>query len=283
VNDLESRIRDALQEDASRAPLVSRMPEQVRPRVRRRQAATTVIASVAAIAVIAGSGFALSGMDRDATTPASVPSTATSFPTPGATTAPLPAFREPVAIEPGTYRISSSAWSVADFTVTFPEGWAVQHGHNYLKLPDEEIFFRAVVVDEIYADACEGDSGELMEVGPSVDDLATALLQQSGTMASGPVDTMLGGYPAIRIDLTIPEGSDLAACRRGTVGLDALQIWRSRPADDYFVLLPDHTANAYIVDVDGQRQVFATQYRSSTSEEDIRELQAVLDSIRIEA
>jgi hypothetical protein len=37
-----------------------------------------------------------------------------------------------------------------------------------------------------------------------------------------------------------------------------------------------------IVDVDGQRQVFLTQYRSATSDEDLRELQAILDSIHIE-
>jgi hypothetical protein len=37
----------------------------------------------------------------------------------------------------------------------------------------------------------------------------------------------------------------------------------------------------YIVDVDGQRQVFVTQYLSTTSDEDRAELQAILDSIRI--
>jgi hypothetical protein len=37
----------------------------------------------------------------------------------------------------------------------------------------------------------------------------------------------------------------------------------------------------YIVDVDGDRQVFLS-YRSATSAEDVRELQAVLDSIHIE-
>jgi hypothetical protein len=38
----------------------------------------------------------------------------------------------------------------------------------------------------------------------------------------------------------------------------------------------------YIVDVDGQRQVFLTQYRSATSDLDVRELQTILDSIHIE-
>lgn len=146
-------------------------------------------------------------------------------PTPGTTdTAASPTPRAipagTAAIEPGTYRIPKSAWSVVDFTVTFPEGWTVQYGHTYLKQSDapDELGFYAVVVEEIYTDACEGD-GQLMEVGPSVDDLAIALLQQPGPMASGPVDTTLGGYPASRIDLTVPEGFDLKACRLGGLGL----------------------------------------------------------------
>jgi hypothetical protein len=32
---------------------------------------------------------------------------------------------ETTRIEPGTYRVPASAWSVADFSVTFPEGWTV--------------------------------------------------------------------------------------------------------------------------------------------------------------
>ena len=55
MNDLEARIREVLHEDANRAPFVGAMPEQVRPRVRRRQAVTVLAASLAAVALIAGS------------------------------------------------------------------------------------------------------------------------------------------------------------------------------------------------------------------------------------
>ena len=123
------------------------------------------------------------------------------------------------------------------------------------------------------------DGDQPMEVGPSVDDLAAALLEQPGPEASGPVETTLGGYPASRIDLTVPGASISTACRMEGLGL---QVWYSPPADKYFVLLPDGIASVYIVDVDGQRQVFLTQYRSATSDEDVRELQAILDSIQIE-
>jgi hypothetical protein len=227
-------------------------------------------------------GLTGTGCGGDATgEPGGLTPSATPSPTPGATTTPFAYSTEPVAVEPGTYRIPKSAWSVVDFTVTVPEGWTAQYGQCCLKHSDtpEEIGFYAVVVDAIYPDACEGDA-ELMEVGPSVDDLAAALLQQPGPMASSPVDTTLGGYPASRIDLTVPDSFDLKACRLGGIGL---QIWYSPPADKYFVLLPDGKASVYIVNVDGQRQVFLTQYRSATSGEELLELQAILDSIHIEA
>jgi hypothetical protein len=201
----------------------------------------------------------------------------------GETQSPTPPLRSMPAgdgaIEPGTYRITKSARSVADFTVTFPKGWTVQD-HEYQSDSDgaNEFGFSEVVVDAIYADACKGDRSELVEVGPSVDDLAAALLQQPGPMlASGPVATNVGGYPATRIDLTIPKGFNQ------TCGIEGfgLQIWYSQ-ISGYFVLLADGIASVYILDVDGQRQVFLTQYRSATSDEDVRELQAVLDSIHIE-
>ena len=61
---------------------------------------------------------------------------------------------------------------------------------------------------------------------------------------------------------------------------DGLQIWYSQPADKYFVLLADGSASVYILDVDGERQVFMTQVRSATTDENRAELQAVVDSIR---
>jgi hypothetical protein len=194
--------------------------------------------------------------------------------TPSATAGAIPAGTAP--IEPGDYLVPQSPWSVADFTVTFPEGWTVQYGHDFLKHSDasDELSFYAVVVDEIFTDPCQG--GDVTEVGPSVDDLAAALLQQPGPAARGPVETTLGGYPATRIDLTVPKGFDLKPCNAKNIGL---QIWYSAPANKNFVLTYDGIASVYIVDVDGQRQVFMSQYKTAASGEDVREMQGVLDSI----
>ncbi|MGH3506067.1 MAG: hypothetical protein ACRDO2_02550 [Nocardioidaceae bacterium] len=86
-----------------------------------------------------------------------------------------------VAIEPGRYRIPTSEWSAADFTVTFPEGWTVRYGHVYHQNNEqgETAEFYAVNPDEIYTDACHGE-GVPQAAGPGFVDLVAALLAQSG-------------------------------------------------------------------------------------------------------
>ncbi len=228
------------------------------------------------LAALAGCGGGVTG-EPIASTPS-----ATSSADSGVAVSPFPSSDEPVAIEPGTYQIPKSAWSVADFTVTFPKGWTVQYGHVYAKHPDAdgEVGFYAVTVDEIFADACAGTNGESIEVGPTVHDLAEALVTQSGPRADGPYGDTLGGYPSIHLDLYFPKNLDLKPCNLEGIGL---QIWYSAPSDKYFVLLRDGIAWLHIVDVDGQRQVFLAQHRSPASPKSMRELSAVLDSIQIES
>ena len=184
-------------------------------------------------------------------------------------------------IEPGSYHIPSSEWSPADFTVTFPSGWSVQYGHVYHQNNErgETGEFYAIDLDEVYTDSCHG-KGIPKAVGPGVDDLATALLEQVGTVAGEPVQTTLGGHPATRIDLRVPKGLDLEDCRLAHDGVRGLQLWYSVPADKYFVLRAGGTAHIYILDVDGERQVFVTQQVSPTPD-DRTELQTVLNSIRV--
>jgi hypothetical protein len=185
-------------------------------------------------------------------------------------------FPESGPIEAGTYRIEPSVSTVASVTLTLPDGWEAQDGLPYALSdsgPDAEAFFYFVTVSEISSEPCVGPSG--LAVGPSVDDLVSALLGQPLTETSGPIDTTLGGIPAKRIDMTVPDDVDTAGCNVP----GGLQIWYRGLADNYFVLLEDGTASVYILDINGERQVFLTQVRAGTSTEDIAELQAIVDSI----
>ena len=189
-------------------------------------------------------------------------------------------------VEAGTYRIPASAWSVADVTLTMPDGWETGSfpGASKLSDTDDELYFSFMTVDEIFSDPCVGsapEEWELMEVGPSVDDLVEALLAQPHTVATGPVDTTLGGLPAKRIDLTVADDPETATCNTDVPG--NLQIWHSDPVADWFVLSGDGTASVYILDVNGERQVLVTQYLAGSTTEDINELQDIIDTIRFDA
>ena len=186
-------------------------------------------------------------------------------------------------IEPGTFRIPASAWSLADYMVTFGEGWSVQYGHVFSKHSDEddELGFYAVVVDEVFTDSCRGE-GVPKAVGSRVEDLVTALLEQPGPTKSNPVASTLAGYPARRIDLEVPPNLDLGTCRLAEDDVMGLQVWKSEPADKYFVLLPGHDVSVYVLDVHGTRQVFLVDTAARASATDKADLQAALDSIRLE-
>src|SRR3954454_8558051 len=120
--------------------------------------------------------------EATATSPATAASPATPTPpaTPVAAGPTLPVTTDPVAIEPGTYRIPNSGWSALDYTVTIPKGWTVVSGQVFQKHGDapDNTRLHAFRPDTIYADTCAGSQGERLTVGPSVADLAAALVQQ---------------------------------------------------------------------------------------------------------
>jgi hypothetical protein len=241
-----------------------------------RAAVVNSSALMAGLSLVLGLAGCAGGSSAESEPPASPA-------TPSATLRSMPAGNRDVdeAIEPGRYRIPKSEWSAADFTATFPEGWTVQYGHVYHQndREGETAEFYAIDLDEIYSDSCHGE-GVPKALGPDVDDLVAALLEQKGTVASEPVETTVGGHPATRIDVRIPKGLDLADCRLADDGVLGLQLWYSVPADKYFVLQPGGAASIYVLDVDGDRQVFLTQQFAPTPE-DRAEVQAVLDSIRV--
>ena len=212
--------------------------------------------------------------------PATIPGTASAAPS----TAPsddfmaLPAQDGP--LEAGGYRVPVSPWSAAAYTVTVPDGWSLQYGQIFNKHADSdrEFGFYPVLVDSIYADACLGSNGDEVETGSGVDELTDALARQRGPRVSD-TPTNLGGFDGTLVQMSVPEGFDLSECNAQDIGL---QVWYSRPADKYFVLLADAEAGVYVLDIAGERQVFLTQVGSAATKDDRAELQAILDSIRIE-
>jgi hypothetical protein len=259
--------------EASESPDFTTIEQRGRQR-RRTHVLVTTAAAAAVTALVVTGGSLVIGADR-------MPPTSPGLASPTLRTMPTGDGARDQSVEPGTYRVPRSAWSSVDFRVTFPEGWTVQYGHIYHRGPDEELSLEAAVVEEVFTDACR-EPATVEPVGPRVRDLVAALRTQPGTAAGQPVRTTLGGHPAVRVDLSVPEGLDLQTCRLADDGHRGLQVWYSEAADNYLVLTPGTVTSVYVLDVDGTRQVFVAQNRAPDSRESRVELRSVLDTIQVE-
>jgi hypothetical protein len=136
-------------------------------------------------------------------------------------------------------------------------------------------------VGNVYRDPCDWQGHPLdPPVGPTVDDLAAALVAQDGPGAPAPTDVTVGGYAGKKVELSIPESVDTHACDSGDYGR-----WSPAANPSWygpFTYGRGQHDTVYILDVDGTRQVIDTNYQPGTSEADLAELEQLMASIRFE-
>lgn len=136
------------------------------------------------------------------------------------------------------------------------------------------------LVENLHADPCRW-MGSVLEpaVGPTVDDLAAALMEQPSQNASSITDVTLGGYAGKKVELSIPEDVNPAMCSSGNYGR-----WFSTDPSDYgpFTYGSGQRDSVYILDVEGTRWVIDTNHVPGTSDADLAELDQLLASIRFE-
>ena len=197
--------------------------------------------------------------------------------TPIPTTSPMPARLSGTELEPGTYRLT--VLGTVDATITVPDGWANLDGIGVTKNSDEPsrtavVFWgNDLEVSQVYADPCQWLDGYVdPPVGPTVDDLATALANQPQRGESLPTEVSIDGYRGKMIELSVPSDIDFADCDRGL-----FRSWTGRYHQG-----PGQVDRIYIIDVDGQRLVFFTNFLPGTSEADRAEGQAIVDSIQLD-
>ena len=129
------------------------------------------------------------------------------------------------------------------------------------------------IVNNVYADPCNAGEGALIpELGPGVDDLATALAGQPLTVASPITDVSLAGYSGTYLEYTVPE-LDPECTSFG------LHRWPSAAGPRQALL--DESDRVWILDVDGVRLVIDVFSFPGASEADLAEIQEIVDSIRI--
>jgi hypothetical protein len=123
---------------------------------------------------------------------------------------------------------------------------------------------------DLYSEPCLTDevADADVPVGPTVDDLVTALVDHPLLDVTDPVDVTLAGYSGTYLDLTIPD--DISACVR------------YKPMGPHiYAQGPGQRWHMWILDVDGVRVLVETNDYAGTSAERLAEEQAIIESLVI--
>jgi len=162
-------------------------------------------------------------------------------------------------------------------TLTVPDGWAgIDPTAIWLAGQGSTAPSGAALVFGrgawLHSDPCltaENEGAPDIPVGPTVDDFASAIADHPTLDATTPVDVTLAGYSGKYIDLQLP--ADISACH---------PYFPWEPG--IYAQGPSQRSHLWILDVDGIRIVVQSMDYASTSAERRAELQAIVDSIRIE-
>lgn len=251
---------------------------------------STVVAAVLVLSGCATGQGVSSGALQPSLTP---PASAVASPSRIASTGPSTPVLHTGTLAPGTYFIGDRCCvGPKGLYLTVPAGWETGDpifvGKNAFDDPGVGLFdilVGAHRVGNVYTGGCHWQGTALdPPVGPTVDDLATALAAQGGPSTPAPRDVTIGGYPGKKVELSLPADVDLATCdKENTYPV----FGRWSPHDAPHAGAPwtygsGQRSTVYIVDVDGTRQVIDTMYLPGTSAANLAELEQIVASIRFE-
>jgi hypothetical protein len=179
-------------------------------------------------------------------------------------------------------RVSGPRWVVLTVPAT---GWVSNDWILFKNVPGSAdshlIALSTWTVGNLKADPCRWKAGTLdPPVGPTVEDLAAALLEQAGPAEGTSTDVTLGGYRGKKIEFSIPSDFDSTSCDEGV-----FSRWEaaSEPGNWGGWIYGAGMRNAvYILDVDGQRLVIDTMSLPAASATDLAEFDQIIESIRFE-
>ena len=133
-----------------------------------------------------------------------------------------------------------------------------------------------LIASSLFSDPCHRPNplseGGDEPVGPTVDDLASALVGHPGYVATSPTPVTLAGYSGQRLDLQLPE--DLRSC-------DGDFFVFGNADGSLYAQGPGAIWHVWILDVDGTRVIALIDDYAGTSEHDRAQAQSIIDSITI--
>jgi hypothetical protein len=171
------------------------------------------------------------------------------------------------ALEPARYATSIDSVQI---TYTVPAGWSREPSAPELAGPiaDDIGGLSFWIVTDLFTDPCLFSQGTLdPRPGPSVDDLANALVAQPGVDAEPPSDIVVDGFAGKYVEYTTPA-----------TGCAQFGPWQTANG---VVLFPSTDARYWVLDVDGTRLVMLAYVWDVATEQGRAELQAIIDSVEI--
>jgi len=161
------------------------------------------------------------------------------------------------------------------FAIMAPPSWGAEGeiGVMFDDTPagsNSEAAFFLYAGNNVFSEPCLTDVDAVADipVGPTVDDLVTALVDHPSLEVTDPVDVTLAGYSGTYLDLTVPD--DISECAvykpmdRHIYAQSAGQRW-----------------HMWILDVDGVRVLIETNDYPNTAPEKVAEGQAIVESLVI--
>jgi hypothetical protein len=238
-----------------------------------------VAIGVAAVAVVAVAGFNL--LPRPIGPGGPVPSPTNTLTTPSTSPSPSPTpepTASPVAHSMMPFAENPRAASMT-FAFTAPPSWyafgeaGVSIDGNGPDGDEASVLFysggRSLFSDPCLTVEAEAELDADIPVGPTVEDLVTALVDHPLINVTDPVDVTLAGYSGTYLDLTVPD--DISECAN----------YRPMDVGHHYAQGPGQRWHMWILDVDGTRVLVEGNDYPATASETLAEEQAIIESLVI--
>ena len=189
-------------------------------------------------------------------------------------------------IEPGSYFIDADLDPSTPLRVSYDipaEGWVSWIGAGKFGPNDGHVAVSITTVVNLVTHGCKDHLAADPPVGPSVDDLATALSELAPfEVTTAPEDVTIYGYTGKYLELTVPDMS-FETCDAGDLRSWIAPMDTAERGDAFYGYTgPGYTEEIWILDVDGTRLMIAAERSPGSPSEDLAEQAVVLASIRVE-
>lgn len=238
-------------------------------------------------------GMAVALLATTACTAANPPATTSETTTSGVTTAttnPGPRDMGDLAdfqvLPAGAYYLEPIPGTSTRVSFTVPEGWLSWTG-TFKPSPaneDEYVGVTIATVNELIDDPCLSQTWS--DPGPTVADLADGLAALPGMVViEAPSEVTAFGFDGQHLIVEVPDiAFDPALGSEGFLDCvsGSFHAWRGPAFDDRYYQGPRQHLEFWVLDVEGQRLLIEKTQFPASPPADLAELEAVVDSIRIE-